>query len=120
LADLDTRLLQGQKPVDRVLDRGPLGSRAGLLAGVQRVLLFQVLRQGRVGVSPRPEIVEFAADLLGPVPGRVREEREFGAWFRGLARPGGWCRMALGHGDELLTPVTVFLAGTVTTPRPLP
>src|SRR5207245_2257104 len=60
----------------QVLDRDTVRLSTWLAAGVQGVLLRQVLRQRAVRIGPRPEVVQLAPDLLRPASRRVREERE--------------------------------------------
>src|SRR5262249_30608149 len=69
-------------------------ARTRLLAAVQGVLLLQVLRQGGVGVGPGSEVVQPAADLLGPHASSVREEGEVGCRLVGF---GAGCRMRANH-----------------------
>jgi len=108
--------------VAELLDRQPAGVLAWLAAGVERVFLPQVLREGAVRVIPRAEVMELPPDLLAPVAGGVGGERELGIGLAGLgrlARIGGRGRMNLGYGDLLLNSVvTVATAGMVPTPRP--
>jgi hypothetical protein len=61
-------------------------------------LLLQVLRECGVGVSPFPEVMQFAPDFLCPPPGGMREEREVGVWLARFAWPGcrPGCRMSFG------------------------
>ena len=57
----------------------------GLRPAVQYVVLLLVLGESHVGIIPRPEIDESAADVLCPASSGVGEERELGV---GLARLG--------------------------------
>jgi hypothetical protein len=61
-AFIDAAFLGVQEVVNQVLDRQGLGVLARLAAGVQVVLLRQVLLQGGVGVVPRAEVVELTPD----------------------------------------------------------
>src|SRR5262249_24070200 len=90
LTGFQKRVFVVQEGVGHVLDRDRFRVWSRLAAGVQGVLLLQVLRQGAVGIVPRSEGVQFAPDLLAPVAGRVA-----GFWGWGLAGfsrgvVGGW------------------------------
>jgi hypothetical protein len=97
-----------EEGVTHVSDRGGARVSPRLTAGVQGVLLGQVLLEGAVGVSPRAEIVHLPPDLFTPVSGGMGGERVLGVGLGGLGRGR---RMDLGHGDLLLVlEVTVAAA----------
>ena len=66
-----------------------------LAAGVQRVLLREVLLQCPVGIVPRSEVVHLPADLLRPSLRGVRKERELGIGLVRLADGARGARIAL-------------------------
>src|SRR5262249_31398066 len=99
------------------MDRGAFGGFAGLAAGVQCVLLFEVLRRGAVGVGPWAEVMDLAANALGPVASGVGVQGEFGIGLRGFASSGLGGRIVNGHANVSLTWCWCGPAGTVTTPR---
>src|SRR5438132_1253838 len=116
-------LLRGQELRAELVD-----GQAGLLflpprqpAGVQVGLLRFVLRERLLGLLPRAEVMELAADLLRPAAVGVREQREVRA---GLLRPDSLdkglelARMACRHGDTSLTG-SLCWAGLFTAGRPL-
>jgi hypothetical protein len=117
LAGFDQGALRVEELVAQFLDRDAFGRLPGLAAGVQGVLLFQVLRQRGVGVGPRAEVVQLAPNLLGPAPGGVREEWEIGvglARLGGLVRDGGGDKITLGQGDRSSTRVSLCSRPAVT------
>src|SRR5262249_23262444 len=95
-------------------------------AGVQGVLLVQVLRQGCIGVSPGAEVVKSASDLLSPLAAGMGVKREIGvrlgrlaAWpFGGLVRGRFLGRIHFGHGNDLQKLVAVFTGSVGTNDRP--
>src|SRR5262249_31312550 len=79
-------LLGPEKGVADVLDRDALRLFPRLPARVQGFLLLLVLLESTRRVRPGTEVVELAADLLGPDAGGVREERKVGCrlvWLLG-------------------------------------
>jgi hypothetical protein len=94
--------------IGRVFDGRAVLLLAGLAAGVQRVLLLQVLVERALRIAPWADVARLALDLLGSVPGVVRKEGEFGRRFLrflrvgGLVSGGGRDRIHFGHGDLLL------------------
>src|SRR5262245_50695090 len=57
----------------QLVDGDALGVRARLAAGVQGVLLFEVLLRRTARIVPGAEVVQLPPDLLGPDTSRVRE-----------------------------------------------
>jgi hypothetical protein len=124
LARVQQRLLVIHKGVAHVLDRNGLQVGAGLSAGVQRLLLFQVLLEGAVGIIPRPELLELSPDLLGPHAGRMRKDGEVEIGLGGFAWAGVrnrmvWAtapqnRFSCGFGRDVATvPATVMMGSGV-------
>lgn len=93
LAGVNQVSLGGQEVVEHVADLHLAADRARPQAGVQVVLLLQVLLEGRLGVDPRAEVVQSAADFLGPAACGVGEEREIGVGLGGLALTAGAGRL---------------------------
>jgi len=53
---------------------------------VKVVLLGEIVCQRFIGVVPGAEVVEFAANLLGPYSSGMSEQGKFGVRLGGLAR----------------------------------
>jgi hypothetical protein len=92
-------LLRVEEGIREVFDRQGTGVRSRRATGVQVVLLFQVLLQGAVGIISGAEVVQLAADLLGPYAGGMGEERKVKVGLGGLAGMDRRGRMGLGDGD---------------------
>src|SRR5262249_44922018 len=115
------RLLLVEERVRQFLHGQAVRAGPRLAASMQVVLLFQVLRQGAVGVVPRAEVMELAADLLRPDACGVGVKREVGV---GLLRVGRFAgngtaaRMMFRHGDFSSTWWSLCQADSLAADRP--
>jgi hypothetical protein len=81
---IDLALLGGEVLVGQYPHGEPAAVLAGRAARVQIVPVIEVSLQRPLGVVPGAEELEAAADLLGPAPRRVGEEREVWIGLGGL------------------------------------
>jgi hypothetical protein len=73
----------------------------------QASVLLEVIVQRAVRVISRPEVVQFAANLLAPDARRVSGEGEVGIGLGRLAGGGGRVRIRLRHADCPLNRVSL-------------
>jgi hypothetical protein len=89
LARFQKGLLVVEEGVGQRLDRQLLGVRPWGPAGVQGVLLRELLVEGAVGVVPRPEIMEFPAYFFAHTPAAWANRGKAGQGLAGLPAAAG-------------------------------
>lgn len=77
-------LLGLTEPIAKLLDREAIASRPGRSAGVQGVLLVEILSYGAIRIGPSPKIVKFTPDFLRLTLRSMGKKRKFGVGFRRL------------------------------------
>src|SRR6516164_4008855 len=91
LARVYSLFLAIQKNIRQILHGQCIRVRAWCPSGVEIVLLLQVSLQSTIRVGPSTKAIEFTPDFLGPIPGWMRIEWEFGiglGWLFSGSRPG--------------------------------